>query len=419
LSDPEPAPARQPFLHGDSDADEFRRAAALGLCDNCLGRLYASRGRGYANHERGALVRAAASAAAAVASGSCRMCRGLFARLGFFVDLISAKTGGWEHSTYLVGTKVEGEIERDEETIWAGMRTPGESIRKELNRELGKLYGARAGKEVDLRTPDITVLVDTRFDFVDITVNPLYVRGRYRKLSREIPQTRWPCQNCRGRGRGCAACAGSGRMYATSVEELIGGPLLEATGAEDHHFHGLGREDIDARMLGRGRPFIIEAVRPRRRDLDLGRLAEEIDLRASGKIEVLGLAFAKPGEVAGLGELRPEKSYQVQIRSTAGLDGLADALAVLAGGDIDQRTPVRVSHRRADLVRRRAILAAELVSLDADSREAVINIRASAGAYIKELVHGDNGRTSPSIAGLLARPVEVVSLDVLEVHDAE
>src|SRR2546422_4343131 len=36
-----------------------------------------------------------------------------------------------------------------------------------------------------------------------------------------------------------------------------------------HALHGMGREDVDARMLGRGRPFILEIKEPVRRTVDL------------------------------------------------------------------------------------------------------------------------------------------------------
>ena len=55
----------------------------------------------------------------------------------------------------------------------------------------------------------------------------MFLYGRYRKLSRELPQTRarWRCPACRGPG--CAACGGTGRQFASSVEELIA-PIFRA-----------------------------------------------------------------------------------------------------------------------------------------------------------------------------------------------
>ncbi|HLF06293.1 MAG TPA: tRNA pseudouridine(54/55) synthase Pus10 [Thermoplasmata archaeon] len=407
------------FTLQESELPTARTAASRGLCDHCLGRLFAARGHGYSNRERGALMREAIGLGQEVAPQSCSLCLGLFARLEFFVTIAREKAAPWGHATYLVGTKVDHELERSEESLWSELSVAGESIRKELNREIGKRYGDATGTQADLKAPDIAILVDTRFDFAEVSPNPLHLYGRYRKLSREIPQTRWPCKQCQGRGTGCPKCGGSGKMYQTSVEELVGGAALAASGGEEHSFHAMGREDIDARMLGRGRPFVIEITKPRRRTLDLEALQATVNADPGGRIEVSGLRRSTAAEVEEVSTNHPEKSYQAGVRCDSGLEGIEEALRALTLVELAQRTPVRVSHRRADMVRKKAVVSAELVSVSADSREAVINIRASAGAYIKELVHGDQGRTSPSIAGLLARPVEVVWLDVLELHDQE
>ena len=48
------------------------------------------------------------------------------------------------------------------------------------------------------------------------------------------------------------------RNGAYSVQEHVCLPLLERFGTESYKFHTAGREDMDVRMLGTGRPFAIE-----------------------------------------------------------------------------------------------------------------------------------------------------------------
>ena len=43
---------------------------------------------------------------------------------------------------------------------------------------------------------------------------------------------------------------------------------------------------------------------------------------------------------------------------------------------------------------------------------------ASAGTYIKEFVHGDLGRTVPSIGSLLESEADILQLDVAQVYDS-
>ncbi len=83
---------------------------------------------------------------------------------------------------------------------------------------------------------------------------------------------------------------------------------------------------------------------------------------------------------------------------------------------IRQRTPTRVTHRRADLVRKRTVRSAMLESFAGDS--AVVRIECEAGLYVKELIFGDSGRTVPSLAGVVKADVTVTELDVVEVRDA-
>ncbi|RUS19563.1 hypothetical protein BC937DRAFT_87268 [Endogone sp. FLAS-F59071] len=93
---------------------------------------------------------------------------------------------------------------------------------------------------------------------------------------------------------------------------------------------------------------------------------------------------------------------------------------------IQQKSPIRVMQRRSLLVRPKHIysLVASL-AYDADDPNlnpakrhfVIMRIRAEAGTYIKEFVHGDLGRTRPSLGDRWAGGVhaEILALDVLEV----
>lgn len=42
----------------------------------------------------------------------------------------------------------------------------------------------------------------------------------------------------------------------------------------------------------------------------------------------------------------------------------------------------------------------------------ILDLVTQAGTYIKELVHGEFGRTSPSISSIIDREIDIVELDV-------
>ena len=76
--------------------------------------------------------------------------------------------------------------------------------------------------------PDVLALIDVLTLTVELDVRAVYVYGRYRKLERGIPQTRWPCRACKGRG--CERCNHTGLQYEKSVQDLVGNPMLEIFG---------------------------------------------------------------------------------------------------------------------------------------------------------------------------------------------
>jgi tRNA pseudouridine synthase 10 len=205
-----------------------------------------------------------------------------------------------------------------------------------------------------------------------------------------------------------------GKMYAESVDELIRPAIIDESQANDVVFHGAGREDIDARMLGKGRPFVVEVVRPKVRNLDIAKLQLEINKRALGKVEVLDLVKTEPKQVELIKEAAYQKTYcaLVEFDKEIEKEKLKSVLKELTGA-IGQQTPTRVSHRRANKLRIRKVYSIDLI--DFIGRTARIMIRADGGLYIKELISGDGGRTKPSLADILGIGAVVSELDVIDV----
>lgn len=394
-----------------------RRGLAHALCPECFGRLFGRRGHGLTNPERASRVATALAVPLPAAGSGCEVCQGVFADLERWVERARRAAEGFEWHRFTCGSRWDPERLAAEEALWAEVRTEwGESARTALNRELGKRIEAATGALGGPNDPDVVLVADLTVGLVEVTVLPLYLQGRYRKLDRTIPQTRWPCRRCRGRG--CTACGGTGKTYPTSVEEIVAQPVLEATEAEgESRFHGMGREDIDARMLGRGRPFVLEVGRPRRRTVDLDRLAAALARDPSGRVEVLDLRAATAADVVRVKEAAPDKSYRVEVVGEVPVGKVNEALDLAVTRAIAQRTPTRVAHRRSDRVRTRRIVRARVV--DAHEGRVTLELRTEAGTYVKEWVEGDAGRTEPSLAALVGVPLRVASLDVTEIHDGE
>ena len=366
--------------------------------------------------------------------------------------------------------------------------------------------------------PDILALIDVLTLTVTLDVRSAYIYGRYKKHERGIPQTRWPCRACKGRG--CAKCDYTGQQYPSSVQDLIGNPIIELFEGREHAFHGMGREDIDVRCLGRGRPFVLEIKEPKRWNIDYESAMKSVNERAKGSIEITDVRRSNRSEVVRVKDTPAEKSYTIRFLveplSKLGLEVLTapldltkedvqqrgrgrrkhrrrgdkkdnpkkplervevsildeadlkkmkkaelvelcierkcsekgvkaelvtnllatnpepvemlplpdettilDIIEKLEGVNLAQRTPERVAHRRADLVRRRKVIETRDASVEINDEGNIyveFTLRCESGTYVKETVHGDDGRTQPSIASLIKAKCTVEWLDVGDIH---
>ncbi|MCX6685607.1 MAG: tRNA pseudouridine(54/55) synthase Pus10 [Methanoregula sp.] len=389
-------------------------------CDHCLGRFMGKRGHGLSNGERGRAFRIYRAIAQNLKyepfSGSCWICNNFFDHIHEWAEHIAVACLGIEYTTFLVGCRVPPLISESEEMVWSDLSLADpEPIKSEINREVGKAFSAMSGKEADFKNPDIVVLLDFAKDAVDVQINPVFFYGRYRKYERGIPQTHWDCRACRGAG--CEMCNFTGKQYQDSVEELIGRPVTSMFSAKNAILHGAGREDIDARMIGTGRPFILEVVTPKRRTADLTEVETAINQSAEGRVSVVLSRWCVRAEVETLKSNKAHKKYRiiVNVEGAPSAAEFAKAVKSLTGAIIHQRTPERVAHRRADKIRERRVLDIECTGEDAG--RFIIEVTGEAGLYIKELISGDNGRTRPSLSEMLGLPTRVTSLDVVMVEE--
>jgi len=407
--------------------DIARDAVATGpLCNSCLGRLVADRSFGLGNDERGRALRTTVALEddePYEEPDDCWVCEGECDRIDIWADRAVQAVSEYDFDTYQVGSRVPPMLEENDVLLREDVgleEDAGELLKSELNREVGKRFGHETDTEVDFERPDVQLLLDLGTDEVELQVNSAFVYGRYKKLERDIPQTKWPCNECGGsglkRGADCPGCDGTGFRYPESVEQLTAPPVVEAYEGESATFHGAGREDVDALMLGTGRPFVIEVDDPHTREVEPAQLQEAINDYADGKAEVTDLAIPTHEMVERVKEHDASKTYRmaVEFEDAVSDEELQDALDDLRGATITQRTPQRVDHRRADIDRTREVY--DIEGEREDDTHATIELDGEGGLYVKELVSGDEGRTNPSLAGLLDTDAVVTALDVLAVE---
>lgn len=387
------------------------------FCTTCIGRQFGMLGHGLTNTERGKILIEYANdltKSEFKEPDVCSLCNNFFKDgINKVANNIVKRVGDLEFETFLIGSIVSHEMSRKQEEIW--MKTgieDVESIKSEINREVGKRLEKLTGRKFDLKNPDITIVADLNTDSIRLQIRGLYVYGRYQKLVRGIPQTKWVCRNCNEKG--CKVCKGEGKLYKTSVQEIIEKPLLRAVKSKNSSFSGSGREDIDARCLDY-RPFVIELIKPSKRKIDLKKIEREIN--KSKKVKVKGLKLVKEGKqlIRRIKTERIDKTYMAEVgfKQAVNKSKLKSIKGIMAE-PILQKTPMRVVHRRADKYRKRLVKSVSYKLLD--KRKLQLRIRAEAGLYIKELITGDEGRTKPNISDIIDNKVKKIKLDVIKIH---
>jgi len=384
------------------------------LCDHCLGRVFAKIDNKLTNNERGETIRKNLKKYNKIEVKNCWLCSGLLGEINHFANLISKSLKKYDYKTFLIGSKIDEEILEKEQNL---LRFAGEEfsepIKTEINREIGKILEKKLKKEVNFENPTIMGVIDTSYDSVYLQISSLYIYGRYNKFKRDLPQTRWFCKFCKGKG--CKKCHYTGKVYDKSIEELISIKFLKKTNGQDESFHGCGREDIDVRMLGNGRPFVLEIKNPVKRTLNLSKLENEINSEYKEYIKLNNLRYSNKEEISRLKDSEFKKIYKLVIHGEKAINNekLKKAVLSLQGKKIGQLTPSRVAHRRANMVREKYIYKCKIEHLD--GKMAILTIEAESGTYIKELISGDDGRTKPSISELIGNPCKVTELDVMEI----
>lgn len=504
----------------------------IGTCDHCLGRV------GGKKMFDQTILQAGESIRTSILRGDthlekireenplCPFCENLFQESDLLADIIFDALEPYELKRVQLGARFPKDQITAEEEIRKRFGAGGsDALKTGLVMEIGKNLNKRLeGVKIVNDKPQIVALIDVLTLTVELDIRSVYIYGRYQKLERGIPQTRWPCRACKGRG--CLRCKETGLQYLNSVQDFIGNPLLERFGAVEHSFHGMGREDIDVRCMGSGRPFVIEMKSPKMRTIDLVEAMDVINQAANGSVIITSMRASNRSEVVRIKETPAEKSYSIRFKLkplsedefavlTAPVDLthvdvqergkgrknkrrknrrgdkegdntkplpsvietesaapsedelklmkkaqlvelalsldltktgtkpqlieriiqagppapicfdlpsdelIRDTVNNLAGIKLAQRTPERVAHRRADLIRRRVVYETSDVIIDLDDegeREVEFTLRCESGTYVKETIHGDSGRTQPSISSLIKAKCDVIWLDVADIH---
>ncbi|ABW01786.1 tRNA pseudouridine(54/55) synthase Pus10 [Caldivirga maquilingensis] len=384
------------------------------LCDHCLGRLFASRGLMISNEERGrsiknvlfmeslnsstgtynedTLVALAKSGhresllflrrmGKVIEQQPCFICGNLFDKININ-DIVSKveeeiNRQGIEFNSFQVGSTVnKGVIENEVKVSTELGITSSESIKRELNRLIGKVLADKLGKRYSRLNPDVVIKVNTSDGSVSVEVMPIYIEARYRKLIRGIPQV------------GDSSVASVAREVVSELRPL--NVVL--------HFAGI--EGPEVRVLGLGRPMIIEATRPLRRSLPGGIITRHgvqlLNLKAAGKVQVREIK-------SKAGELR--RVFRILVK----LHGSVTDEQLRSLEDYFSNRQIRQSMGKGRRVK--LIYGLKVVPVHGSILELIVNTQG--GFSVRRFITGEG--TEPSVSGTLGIKVTPIEIDILNI----
>ncbi|WP_054842013.1 tRNA pseudouridine(54/55) synthase Pus10 [Vulcanisaeta distributa] len=404
------------------------------LCDHCLGRLFARLGTGLSNEERGGRaikdyllmriherilneglsdellndVRALALSGHEpsikflgnmgginVSPAKCYVCGdAIFNRLDEWASAIanSLRSLGIEFRSFRLGSRVPLDVLNRELSITTEFNiSSAESIKRELNRELGKRVSAVLGVPFSREEPDVEAVIDVSTGSVETQVMPIYVSARYRKdhrLVNEETQVRWPIDR---------------------VIQAYGG-------AQDVVIHAGGEDPRGgARVLGNGRPVILQIVRPSKRpDVnDVSLLLKD----SSYDITLNNLSRVRASAVVRM--KARVRDYVITYRVLAITSNSVTDENIKSLHDYFRNRQVVQVFRRGRRVRKRVSMVYELDGRVVRGGKLVeFLIKCQGNLYIRGgFVHGGFGSVEPSIAGTLGFNVRPVEIDILNISD--
>ena len=361
------------------------------ICSECLGRKeYRPDADNLTNHERGEKIRKE------VFKKPCYICFNFFSEISEWHSKFLDKIGQYNSGTsFIISIKDRKQVDIRENKIW-NLTLEYDSLTKNIKRSLGNYISLNSKYKVDFDNPSFMIVIDLEYQSLHIESKSIFLYSRYIKNSRDLYQ--------------------SPREKFENISDIIRYPCKKLFNTKKIKFHAAGREDFDVKCIEDGRPFALEIINPRISYIPEKEIQILIN-QITPKVQVKSFKYSTAKIVPLIKGYSFTKKYIVNIALSTEREincaKLQNTLNILILSEILQNTPVRVVHRRADLQRKRKIYSLDLISCG--TTHASISIHCESGLYIKELITGDQGRTTPSLSELYGSLFEVSFLDVISV----
>jgi len=231
------------------------------LCDFCIGRIFKKKLNVISSEILGKKIRKNLRRKPSV---KCFICKNILSNSDYFVEKMILASKEFDFSTFVVGTILKPSVVDKDDLIRSKFKLQGiDSIKSNLTYNLSKKFARKTRTKLDYYNPELTLTFDTKTDSCQVNAKPIFFSGTYTKLQRGIPQKEQSCVNCHGKG--CTVCQYSGLSTFDSVEGKITKIFYKKCKSQQTKISWIGGEDKTSLVLGKGRPFFIKILCPKKR----------------------------------------------------------------------------------------------------------------------------------------------------------
>jgi tRNA pseudouridine synthase 10 len=328
----------------------------------------------------------------------CFICNNLMSKLEIINNaLVCRMREGYEFRTFQIGVSLPSSYIEREDNIRSRLRLKGRNgIKSQFLSDLREMFKLALNKEIDFISPDLRIDLIINEDnafFFNITPSPIVLACKYVKKRRGIPQ----------KHKGLAIpndqiLENDSQGYNSfSLEEVISGYLKQLTSGVKVKFSWIGGEDKESLVLGKGRPFFAEIVKPKRRIIP----EHNISLKDNGiELFVLSASKSLPQYPMKFDSMTRVSIIAERLVSNKELERLPS----LSGRTIWFRNKKRIIRRDVHSVKVRKI----------NGRNFDLEIIAEGGLHIKQFVGGKE-YCEPNVSTILGLRCECLKFDIIDV----
>lgn len=325
----------------------------------------------------------------------CFICNDLMNKLGTINDALVHKVNEeYDFNTFQIGISLPSAYLEREDDLRSRFRVKGKcNVKSHILKTLQEMLKNSLNKELDSFSPDLRINLSFNIRnefFLDIVPTPVVFACKYVKKKRGMTQ--------RKVNNGLRRDQLSNRdLQYGSLEELISEYLRHITSGIKVKFSWIGSEDKESLVLGSGRPFFAEVIKPKHRTV----ANHTVEWNEKGvELSVLGTSESLPRSPIG---------FVTKTRILVGTERIVDTNDLMR---LESLTGSTIRFKNKDKILSKIVHGARVSKSSGKSFE--MEVTADGGLHIKQFVGGKE-YCYPNISLLLGTRCECLKFDIINV----